>query len=778
MKKINIPNKKVMISLILVAAIIIGAFPITGLILRETTVIDVAPVAWYAADWTGSTIVEGLVTTDVSQPVYLNEGDVVEKVLVKEGQTVKPGTPLISYDTVLLEYQIEIYDLELKLIDSYIRRSEKALTEYKEKYKDALAQVLPKKQETEDDPDATASTHDNPVTETPTPSPSPSTVPSDEPKASTHEEPTTEAPETSVQTEEKVVPFEDIYGGVSQGAGSFTPTGNKKPLSRLTTDSMPYAGEGTKDEPYRFFLRSGARISGNFIIAQVRAEKTKTLYIAVETRENNAFDGKVMSTILLMFTPEATFDMDFILDESLAPNEVEESPEPPTPSTSLSPTETPGGEETPIPSGEVTPDPSEEVSPTPTTDVTPSPTPEVTPSPTPTPTPTPTPSPTPTPTPKVTTKPTPTRAPTPKPNNNTNTNKNKQTAAPTPTPTPSPTPSEEILEIKMQYTKMQQELSDLKLDKQQLALDLKVAENKLKKGSVESQVQGVVTQIRDTKDVIGKVAGAADLDTPLLVVAGEGYYAKGVFTEIDALVAEIGQEVKVQSWRTGLDFTGSLVDIGQYPVIQEAYQTQEVSRLTQYPFTVYIQPEHTLSQGEFVELTLQYMDGMMEEEDSAAAMSKDPEEDNTANTVTSPEAMAKPKETKALPDDFPIYLERAYVREDETGLEYVYVANAAQRLVKKYVNTGKIFLGKYVEIRKGLTREDLIAFPYAKGIREGVRIKELTPAEFDHTFGESPWPEGSPAPEEENDDVPNPTGKVGEDTTVPKQDNTGGKTNV
>ena len=69
---------------------------------ESKTVIDVIPVsnisAYYYGDENSS---DGLVTSNVSQEIYLMENQLVKEVYVKEGDQVSIGDNLMEYDTTL-----------------------------------------------------------------------------------------------------------------------------------------------------------------------------------------------------------------------------------------------------------------------------------------------------------------------------------------------------------------------------------------------------------------------------------------------------------------------------------------------------------------------------------------------------------------------------------------------------------------------------------------------------------------------------------------------------
>ena len=69
-----------------------------------------------------------------------------------------------------------------------------------------------------------------------------------------------------------------------------------------------------------------------------------------------------------------------------------------------------------------------------------------------------------------------------------------------------------------------------------------------------------------------------------------------------------------------------------------------------------------------------------------------------------------------------IYLSNPFLRE-EKGKSYVYVMNDKNRLEKRTVTTGKALWGSYTEITSGLTADDYLAFPYGKNVKPGAKAK-------------------------------------------------------
>ena len=69
--------------------------------------------------------------------------------------------------------------------------------------------------------------------------------------------------------------------------------------------------------------------------------------------------------------------------------------------------------------------------------------------------------------------------------------------------------------------------------------------------------------------------------------------------------------------------------------------------------------------------------------------------------------------------DNSLYVDQAYIRE-ENGQYYAYVVKDGL-LHKQVVSVGRRMHG-YMEILSGLTREDSVAFPYGKDVKDGAQV--------------------------------------------------------
>ena len=70
-----------------------------------------------------------------------------------------------------------------------------------------------------------------------------------------------------------------------------------------------------------------------------------------------------------------------------------------------------------------------------------------------------------------------------------------------------------------------------------------------------------------------------------------------------------------------------------------------------------------------------------------------------------------------------IYLEKAFVR-SEKGEHWIYIRGTDGRLEKRNVRVGKVLWGSYYEILSPMGEEDYLAFPYGKHVKDGAPTVE------------------------------------------------------
>ena len=204
----------------------------------------------------------------------------------------------------------------------------------------------------------------------------------------------------------------------------------------------------------------------------------------------------------------------------------------------------------------------------------------------------------------------------------------------------------------------------------------KIMQTEMSDGNVYAEFDGKVVSVLTEEE-------AKTQNQPVLKVSGGGgFYIQGSVSELEKDKMQIGQEVTVNDWNTGMTYTGKIVSMGDFPTNSDGWNGSGNPNVSYYPFTVFVDETADLQAGMYV--NIQY---------SSA------ESENG------------------------IYLENPFIR-TENGQSYVYVQGAGGKLEKRFVTTGKALWGSYTEIRSGLTVDDLIAFPYGKNLKEGAPTVE------------------------------------------------------
>ena len=231
-------------------------------------------------------------------------------------------------------------------------------------------------------------------------------------------------------------------------------------------------------------------------------------------------------------------------------------------------------------------------------------------------------------------------------------------------------------QIAQMRSEQQKKIKDLEFQVKMADADYKIMQTEVNDGNVYAEIDGKVISVLTEKE-------AKDTKSPLLKVSGGGgFYIQGSINELEKDSLQIGQEVTISDWETGMTYTGTVQSIGDFPSSQNSWNGMENPNSSYYPFTAFVDGSADHQAGRYVNMT--YSTGTGENG---------------------------------------IYLQNPFVR-TEKGRSYVFVQGKNGRLEKRYVTVGKSLWGSYTEIRSGLEETDLIAFPYGKNVKEGAATVE------------------------------------------------------
>lgn len=237
-------------------------------------------------------------------------------------------------------------------------------------------------------------------------------------------------------------------------------------------------------------------------------------------------------------------------------------------------------------------------------------------------------------------------------------------------------------EIASMKAEAEQKVKETDLNLRKAKLEYEKAEAELNNGAIYSELDGKVSSVI-TEDE------ARDSGEPMVkVTAGGGFCIQGTVSELLRDTVQPGQTVTLRSWESGTECQGTVESVSDYPADNSGWWNGN-SNVSAYPFTVFVDESAGLRQGEYVEIS--YGD------------------------------------TQQSGSGF--YLESMFIR-SENGKSYVYTVNADGKLEKRFISTGKSVWGSYTEVKSGLTLEDYVAFPYGDGLRDGAETVVSTQQEF------------------------------------------------
>jgi len=222
----------------------------------------------------------------------------------------------------------------------------------------------------------------------------------------------------------------------------------------------------------------------------------------------------------------------------------------------------------------------------------------------------------------------------------------------------------------------EKEIKDLQFQIKMAEAEYAIKKTEMETGEVRAQIDGTVVSLLSEDE-------AKMTMQPLMKLSGGGgFYMEGSVSELEKENLQIGQEVTVNDWNTGMQYTGTIQSVGDFPTADGYWNGMGNPNASYYPFTVFIDGSADLQEGSYVNVMY-----------------------STATTEQG------------------IYLENPFLR-TEQGRSYVYVRGADGKLEQRFVTTGKSLWGSYTEVLDGLSAEDYIAFPYGKTVVEGADTVE------------------------------------------------------
>ena len=232
--------------------------------------------------------------------------------------------------------------------------------------------------------------------------------------------------------------------------------------------------------------------------------------------------------------------------------------------------------------------------------------------------------------------------------------------------------------IKIQKNK----IASLKLDIEENNLNITKLENKVKNKLVTSKLDGTVAYIGD------EATGSYNGDAFLKVKSKDGFYVTGTVSELMRDQMQEGALLQCTSYDSG-SFEAKVLNVSDYPVESSSYFSyggDSNPNVSYYTFN-----------AEITDRSLQFTD-----------------QDYVTVSLKS-NKLAKGS----------LVVMKAFIR-TENGNSYVY-KDVKGTLKKQQITVGSIVnSGYYAVVTGGLKSDDLLAFPYGDAVTEGAKTKEVT----------------------------------------------------
>ena len=246
---------------------------------------------------------------------------------------------------------------------------------------------------------------------------------------------------------------------------------------------------------------------------------------------------------------------------------------------------------------------------------------------------------------------------------------------------PTGTPVSRADAIKYQKSK----IASLKLDLQESDIKISQLEKKANKKLITAKLDGTVTYVGDSGS--GETTDGKAL---IKIKSSDGFYVVGSVSELMLDDFKEGTKLNCTSYTSG-SFEADVMDVSEYPVTGNSFYGSSNPNVSYYAFTAVVS-DKTLQLEDQDWVTVNY-------------------EASAAENI--------------------MVIQKAFVRNDNNK-NYVYKDDNGI-LKKQEISVGAaVDSGYSVIVKGGLSEDDLIAFPYGKDVKEGAKTKEVT---LDQMYG-------------------------------------------
>ncbi len=225
----------------------------------------------------------------------------------------------------------------------------------------------------------------------------------------------------------------------------------------------------------------------------------------------------------------------------------------------------------------------------------------------------------------------------------------------------------------------QKEIRDLELTVKLAEVDLKRMKEEIGDGKVYAKMDGIVKKVADPEDAYKNSKAF------ITISQGGGYNVQVAVNEFLLDTFQAGQKVQVTSNENGDMAEGTVQSVSKDPTSENSFWGMGNDNTSYYPCTIFVSEDAAeLKENDFV--TVSY-------EDAQSGSGRG------------------------------VYLDKMFIRSDVSG-SYIFVKGKDGLLEKRNIAVGKDTGWGMIEIKKGLSVSDSIAFPYGSNVVEAAKTRD------------------------------------------------------
>ena len=151
-------------------------------------------------------------------------------------------------------------------------------------------------------------------------------------------------------------------------------------------------------------------------------------------------------------------------------------------------------------------------------------------------------------------------------------------------------------QIAQMRKEQEEKIKDLQFDIKMAETDYQIMLTEVSDGNVYAQIDGEVVSVLSEED-------ARLQKQPIVKVSGGGgFYIEGSISELEKENLQIGQEVTINDWNTGMTYTGSVTSIGDFPTSDGGWNGIGNPNASYYPFTAFVDETADLQAGSYASI--------------------------------------------------------------------------------------------------------------------------------------------------------------------------------